>query len=315
MDLRKKRMAKEKILISPGSFAEFDPAPVDILQEKNLELIFNPYRRKLTPDELVDLGLGCAGLIAGVESLNAEVLSRLGKIKVISRCGAGLDNVDLTKAKELNIKVYNTPDAPTLAVAELTIGLMLCLLRKISLMDRQLRQGKWSKLMGQLLTGKKVGIIGMGRIGKKVAELLKAFEVELYYTDIKHAGPGDPAATKCELEELLNTVDIVTIHIPYDIKNEYLIDAKMISLLKKESILINCSRARIVDEAALYTALKEGKIAAAGLDVFEQEPYCGPLKELDNVILTPHIGSYARESRIKMEEEASLNLLKGLGYA
>jgi len=308
-------MAKEKVFISTTSFAEFDPGPVDILKGKGLELFFNPYKRKLTPDELVELAAGCAGLIAGVESLNAEALSRLGKLKVISRCGAGLDNVDLVKAKELNIKVYNTPDAPTLAVAELTVGLMLSLLRRVSLMDRQLRQGKWNKLMGRLLTGKKVGIVGMGRIGLKVAELLRAFEVEIFYADVKQLEPGESKATKCGLEELLSKVDIVTIHIPYDKKNEYLIDAKRIALLKKESILINCSRAKIVDEEALYIALKEGKIAGAALDVFEQEPYSGPLRELDNAILTPHIGSYARESRIKMEQETSLNLLKGLGYA
>jgi len=307
-------MNKSKGAVSTTSFGKFDTSPIDMLKEKGLELVFNPFGRKLTSQEIISLVSDSVGLIAGTENLRADVLPKLSNLKVISRCGAGLDNVDLVKAKELNIEVFSTPDGPTDAVAELTICLILCLLRKTPLMDRCVREGIWNKLMGNLLRGKKVRIIGLGKIGKKVASLLSVFGTELYFTDPEIKESADEIAMKCSLDELLSIADIITIHIPYNKENEYLIDSCRISLMKESSILINCSRGKIVDEEALYQALKEEKIAGAAIDVFEKEPYSGPLREMDNVILTPHIGSYAKEARIQMEKEASFNLLKGLEY-
>ena len=306
-----------KIIITTTSFGEYDKGTLNILDEAGFETILNPYKRKLEKDEIVALCKDAVGIIAGTETLDADVLERLtqasarspqSSLKVISRCGTGLDNVDLEAARKLDIKVFNTPDTPTLAVAELTVGLILGLLRKTSLTDREIRNGLWKKRIGNLLYGKRIGIIGFGRIGKKVAELLKPFGCVIFYNDPFIA--GEYFGVKClHFDDLLKRADIVSIHA--STKSE-LLGEKEIRLMKNGAWLINVSRGKIVNEDALYRALKENRLAGAALDVFKQEPYMGLLRELDNVILTPHIGSYARETRIKMEMEAVENLLKGL---
>jgi D-3-phosphoglycerate dehydrogenase len=228
---------------------------------------------------------------------------------VISRCGTGLDNVDLEAAKQLGIKVLNTPDAPTMAVAELTLGLMLGLLRHLPRADREIRAGNWQKRMGNLLQGKKVGIIGFGRIGQKVGELVQALGAQAVYCD---PAVNKDGYKKISLEELLSQSDIVTLHLSGGGKGAPLLSDKELNRIKQGSWLVNCARGGVVDEAALTKALQEGRLAGAALDVFTQEPYTGPLAKLDNVILTPHIGSYAVESRVEMEVESVKNLIKGL---
>ncbi len=308
-------MNNNKILISTSSFAKFDKCPLNLLKDKGFEIILNPFGRELTAQEVIDLGINCSGFIAGTEPLRADTLTKLKNLKVISRCGAGLDNVDIVRAGELKIKVFNTPDSPTVAVAELTIGLIFSLLRKVVLMDKELRSGKWSKRMGSLLEGKSVGIIGMGRIGKKVAQYLQPFGVQVYFSDPNIQETSIGYALRLELDKLLEAVDIVTIHMSFNQRDRYLIDSAKISLMKPGAFLVNCSRGGIVDENALYLAVKEGKLAGAAIDVFEKEPYSGKLIELENVILTPHIGSYAVEARIGMEKESVYNLLKGFGIS
>ena len=298
-----------KIVITTSSFATYDSLPLDELQKNRIDYTINPYGRKLTKDEVIDLVKDADGLVAGTEQLNEDVLQQLPELKVISRCGAGLDNVDLEKAKELNIKVYSTPYGPTLAVAELTLGLMLDLLRKITAMDRELRTGVWKKQMGSLLTGKKVGILGFGRIGQKVAELLAPLGVEIAYYDIRAIEGAIPIISK---NELLSWADIITLHCPANADGKPVIGESELKLMKDNSWLINVSRGSLVDEKALYSALKEGKLSGAALDVFNNEPYEGPLVKLKNVILTPHIGSYAKEGRIQMEKDAVQNLIDGL---
>ncbi|MBI4823535.1 MAG: phosphoglycerate dehydrogenase [Nitrospirae bacterium] len=294
------------ILITTSTFGEFDGVPLKKLKDAGLSVKTNPHGRKLTSDEVAELAKDAVGIIAGTEPLDRGVLEKLPLLKVISRCGTGLDNVDMETAKRLGIKVFNSPDAPTLAVAELTVGLIINLLRKINRMDSDLKAGKWQKKMGNLLKGKNIGIIGFGRIGRKVSELLKPFSVEVAYTD-----PAVSAKDikRLSLKDLLVWADIVTIHISQ--KETILVD-KELRLMRKGSWLINISRGGVVDEEALYELLKEGHLAGAALDVFEKEPYDGKLKGLENVILTPHIGSYALEARTRMEKEAVDNLLKGL---
>lgn len=298
----------DKIVITTTSFGEFNKEPVKLLETERVEAIFNPYKRKLTKEETVELCKDATGIIAGTEILDAEVIERLPKLKVISRCGSGLDNVDCDAAKKNGIKVFNTPDAPALAVAELTVGLIIGLMRKLNQMDAAIRKGKWEKLMGNLLCGKKVGIIGFGRIGKKVAELLKPFNCEIAYIDPLVDGLG-PGLKSLPMEELLKWSDIITIHIS---GKEKIIGKKELGLMKAGSFIINVTRGGAIDESALYKHLKNGHISGAALDVFQEEPYNGPLKELGNVLLTPHIGSYAEEPRVKMEIEAVKNLLAGL---
>lgn len=299
-----------RIAITTTSFAEYDKRPLSLLKESGFEITINPHGRKLKKSEIIELCKGAVGIIAGTESLDAEVLEKLQSLKVISRCGTGMDNVDLAVTERLGIKVFNTPDAPTLAVAELTVGLILNLLRKVTQMGTAIRNGKWGKLMGNLLSEKKIGLIGFGRIGRKVAELLRVFDCEIAYSDpfVEDELMG---LKRLMLEELLKWADIISIHV--SIKDRIL-GEKELRFMKNGAWLLNVARGGIVDENALYRALKEGNLSGAALDVFEQEPYEGPLKELENVILTPHIGSYAKESRIKMELQAVKNLLEGLGY-
>ena len=303
-----------KIFISTTSFAEYDKKPLELLRSAGFEVILNPYKRKLKPEEIVALASDCDGIIAGVEQITEEVLRSLPKLKAISRCGVGLDNVDLEAAEKRGILISNTPNAPSQAVAELTIALILNLLRKVSLSDRRVRNGQWKKEMGQLISGKTVGIIGLGRIGKRVTELLKSFEVKILASE---PNPDKKWVRKnkinlVSMDELLKESDIVTLHIPYTEQNRNLINSERLKIMKRGAILINTSRGGLIDEMALYQALKSGHLGGAALDVTEVEPYQGPLTELDNVIITPHIGSYAVEARIQMETEAAMNLIRML---
>jgi len=298
-----------KVAISTSSFGKYDRIPLDQLEKERIEFVLNPYSRKLTREEVLELAKGITGLIAGTEPLDASVLRKLKGLKVISRCGVGTDNVDLITAEDLGIQVFNTPSGPTLAVAELTIGLILDLLRKVSFMDRKLREGLWEKNMGNLLCGKRVAIIGFGRIGQKVADLLTPFGVDIAYCDICSIECSFPEKKKVDL---LSWADIITLHCSATLDDGPIIRKEEIKRMKKGAWLINGSRGGLVDEEALYWSLKAGHLSGAALDVFENEPYTGPLRELDNVILTPHIGSYARESRIEMELQAVRNMIKGL---
>jgi D-3-phosphoglycerate dehydrogenase / 2-oxoglutarate reductase len=305
-----------KIVITTSSFGKEAGEILDLLRSRGFTVVLNPYGRALLKSEVLELCKDSVGIIAGTEKLEADTLELLARsadaansLKVISRCGTGLDSVDLVAAKRLGIAIFNTPDAPTLAVAELTVGLMLDLMRKVSLMDRAIRRGLWEKKMGNLLSGKTVGIIGFGRIGRKVASLLHAFDCEIMFHDIND-GATVAYARRAALPELLEQSDIISIHVS---SRKQLIGHNELRMMKQGSWLINVARGGVVDEDALRDAIDRGHLAGAALDVFGAEPYTGPLKTLEQVILTPHIGSYAKEGRIAMEREAVENLLKGLG--
>jgi D-3-phosphoglycerate dehydrogenase len=305
---------QKKILISPTSFGMCGKRPLEILKEHGYNYILNPHGRKMTQEEVIELGNNCSGIIAGVESLDKRVLESLNSLKCISRCGVGMDNIDMETAKELGIRIRNTPDIPTRAVAELTIGLIFDVLRNISYLDREIRSGNWKKKYGNLLEGKVVGIIGLGRIGRMVANLLIGLNAKVVGSEINPDNEWikNNNIRLLQLDELLKTSDIVCIHVSYSPENRYLIDEKEIKIMKKGAFLINPSRGGIVKEAALFEALKNGQLAGAALDVYECEPYSGSLRELENVVLTPHIGTYASESRLKMEIQAVENLLDSL---
>jgi len=303
-------MAKKshKLAITTSTFAEFDPSLLEPLKDAGFEVVFNSSGTKLKQEEIVRLCSGCVGIIAGTEEYSADILGKLPGLKVISRCGSGKENIDRAAALKLKIKIFSTAEAPVTAVAELTVALMLNLLRQIPQMDRDMHQDKWNKRMGHLLCGKKVGIIGFGRIGKKVAELLKPFGVKLAYCDPQPAGIT-AGVERMALADLLAWADIISVHTA---GKERILGGDELKLMKKGSWLLNLSRGSSVNEGVLSQMLENGRLAGAAIDVFDQEPYNGALKDLDNVILTPHIGSYAREARIEMEKEAVKNLLKGL---
>ncbi len=301
-----------KVLTSPSSFGQVGSEPFDILKEKGFEVINNPYGRKLTEDEVIELAKDCVGIVAGVEPLTARVMDALPSLKCISRVGIGMDSVDLEYAKQKGIKVVNTPNGPTRSVAELTVGMTFSLLRRIPQADAALKSKQWKKQTGNLLYNKTIGVVGLGRIGRLVAELFRGLGNPVI--------GFDPYADKIWAEktgvevvdftDLLQRADIITVHVPGNADKTAVIGAKELELVKKSAFVINISRGGVIDEDALYEALKSKRLAGAAIDVFNDEPYSGPICELDNVVLTPHIGSYAEEGKLLMEIDAVNNLVE-----
>lgn len=303
-----------KILLSPSSIGQISSAPLDLLTSNGYEIIINPYGRKLTSNEVVSLASDCIGIVAGLEPLDKTVLNKLPKLKCISRVGVGMDNIDIDYAEKKGIKIVNTPNGPTKAVAELTLGLTMSLLRKIPSANNDIKNKNWKKYTGNLLFNKKIGVLGLGRIGKNVSELFLGLGNEVYGYDIN---PDLEWAKKKNFylkgfNEILSTCDIITVHIPGSNNSKPFISKKELNLMKKDSILINVSRGGVVDETDLFNFLKENKILGAAVDVFNEEPYYGPLCDLDNIILTPHMGSYAKEGKLQMEIDAVNNLISSL---
>jgi D-3-phosphoglycerate dehydrogenase / 2-oxoglutarate reductase len=302
---------KPAILATTSSFAREFAVPREILEGQGLQLFLNPWGRKLQSLELLELleRHRPVGLLAGTEPVTREVLTQARSyLQVISRVGAGWDNVDHQAAAELGMAVFRTTGVLTQAVAELTIGMMLAALRNILLQDRGLKEGAWHKRMGSLLQAKVVGLIGFGAIGQRVGELARAFGSEVIYCDPRPKSV--PWASEVSLGELLQRAEIISLHVSG--RETILGAAELNAVGKRGVILINTARGELVDEASLCNCLQDGSIGWACLDVFCQEPYRGPLCSMEQVILTPHVGSYALEARKLMEETAVANLLEGL---
>lgn len=303
--------ATKTILTTTSSFAREFPAVLEPLENNGLTIVLNPFERKLNEEELSKLlqEYQPVGILAGTEPISRFALDKAKNyLRVISRVGVGWENVDREFAEQMGIRVYRTRGVLTQAVAELTIGLILSALRHISSSDRLIRQGRWQKTMGGLLYGKTLGIIGFGNIGQRVGELVTAFGARVVYYDPQKITVAWAHAVS--LSELLTQAEIITIHASG--QDKIIGQEEMAKICGREIILVNTARGGLIDEAALQECLTEGRISFACLDVFEDEPYCGPLCSLDNVILSPHIGSYAKEARVLMERTAVENLLKGL---
>lgn len=304
----------KKVLTSPSSMGQCGSEPFDLLRENGYEVINNPYGRKLTEDEVIELAKDCVGIVAGVEPLTPRVMDALLNLKCISRVGVGMDNVDLEYAKQKGIIVVNTPDGPTRGVAELTLAMTLSLLRRIPQADAALHQRKWKKQIGNLFLDKKVGIIGLGRIGKSVAELFRGLKNPVIGYDpfANETWAKENGVELASFEEVLKQADILTLHVPGNKDKSPVIGTAELAMMKDGAFLINIARGGVVDEAALYDALKEGKLAGAAIDVYTKEPYDGPLCDLDNIIMTPHLGSYAKEGKLQMEIDAVKNFIKAV---
>jgi len=304
-----------RILISTSSFGRSGRQPLDLLEQAGCDVSLNPHGRTLTSAEAAALLADADGVIAGTEKLTREVLASAPRLKVVSRCGTGVDGVDLAAAKELGIGVFNTPDAHVDGVAELTLAGILDVLRMVSQADRGVRAGEWRKPMGRLLRGKTVGIVGLGRVGKAVASLLQPFGVWLLAHDPREDSSFAVlhGVSYVSLDTLLQEADVVTIHAPG--ARGAILDAAAVGRLKAGAVVVNTARGGLVDEEALADALEQGRLAGAFLDVFGTEPYSGRLAKLPNAVLTPHIGAYATECRLRMENEAATNLLRGLRNA
>jgi len=300
-----------KVLITTSSFSLGNFAQAKSLHDAGISIEVNPHGRRLSEDEVAELvATDVIAILAGLEPLTDRVLSNAKSLRVIARCGTGLDSVDLLAASRLGIDVFNTPDAPTQAVAELTIAHMLNSLRHISTTDSNMRSGKWTPTMGSLLATKTVGLIGVGRIGSAVAKLAQAFGARVIGFD--PVVNSHNSVELLSLDEVLNQSDIVSLHVPINDQTHHIVNASAISRMKPGSIVVNVSRGGLIDESALHDALKSQHLSGAALDCFEDEPYSGPLLQIPGVHVTAHMGSYARETRDLMEVEASTNLVNGL---
>ncbi len=262
---------------------------------------------------------GAAALIADpTVPVDAELLEAAGdSLKVVANFAVGHDNIDLAACREHGVVVTNTPDVLTNATAELALALMLAAARRVGEAERMVRAGEWvgwepAQLLGRELSGSVVGIVGLGRIGTRVAELLRGFEVTLLYTARSRHTEQEArlGAEHVSLDELLARSDFVTLHVPLTPETRHLIDAAALARMKPGSVLVNTSRGGLVDTAALARALEEGPLFAAGLDVYEQEPEVPPaLTRLENVVLAPHVGSATTEARNGMARLAAENVI------
>lgn len=303
------------VVISTSSFGRHDPRPLARLTAAGYEVRTNPHGRRLTRGESRALIAPAVGLIAGTETLDRSVLAAAPALRAISRCGVGMDGVDLDAAAGRGITVTRTAQAHVEAVAELVLAGILDLLRHLATADRGLRSGGWSKPMGRLLQGKTLGIVGLGRTGRRLVEICAPFALRVLAADPREddAFAAAHGVTYGSLDTVVEESDILTLHLDYSAEAHHLMNGARIGTMKPSAVLVNAARGGLVDEDALATALESGALAGAYLDVFEREPYSGPLTQLDNVLLTPHIGSYAVESRVEMEMEAVENLLRALG--
>lgn len=241
-----------------------------------------------------------------------------GSLKVIGRAGIGVDNVDIETAAKLGIPVVNAPTGSTASVAELAIGHMLVLSRHLSKADMTMKKGEWIKkqLKGNELGGKTLGLVGCGNIGRLTGKFAQAFGMDVIGYDpfiSKEDLKKDEIEKIDELAELMGKADFISLHLPHIPKTHHIVNKQMISKMKPTACIINCARGGTVDEKALYTALKNGKIAGAGLDVYEQEPpKDSPLLQLDNIMLTPHIGANTKEGQIRAGTVCAEQILKVL---
>jgi D-3-phosphoglycerate dehydrogenase len=280
---------------------EVDPILNKILEDNGLKVSYEP---TITPEQILEkISSFNIVIVRSRTTITKEIIDKAENCKIIARVGVGLDNVDQEAAKAKNIRVINAVEGAMNAVAELVLGLMLSLARQTARGDRGIRNGKWLKkeLKGTELRGKYLGIIGMGNIGKRLGRLAKALNMNIIGYDvipIDEEFSKEVGLMKADLNTLLQSSDYVSMHVPLLDSTYHLIDAQKISTMKKTAKIINTSRGGVIDEDALYDALKNGNLGGAALDVFEKEPALNhKLAELDNVILTPHIGAQTKEAQ------------------
>jgi len=301
-----------RIAIGTSSFAAQDAAPLHLLEAAGCEVVPNPFSRRLTEAEIMAHLEGVDGLIAGLEPLNRKVIASAPRLKAIARVGIGVTNVDFDAARGHGVAVSNTPDEPAAAVAELTLAALLALCRNVVPTNAALHAGQWKKTIGTGLSGARVLIVGYGRIGRRVGELLAAFGADRMVFDpfVDDDAVPEDVRRMASLEAGLREADVVTLHAA---GTECLLDAGAFEAMKDGVILLNSARGELVDEGALVGALESGKVAAAWFDAFCEEPYTGPLTAFDQVLLTPHVGTYTLQCRRDMETAAVKNLLRDLG--
>jgi D-3-phosphoglycerate dehydrogenase / 2-oxoglutarate reductase len=296
------------VAVTPRSFRQ---TPGDHLERlrSELDVRFPEIERPLEEDEMVELVQGCAGLIVGVDPVTTRVLEA-GPLRVVVKYGSGMDNIDLAAAEALGVRVSSTPGANARSVAELAVALLLALARNVTLHDRSVRAGSWTRVTGSELAGKRLGIVGYGAIGREVARIAQGLGLEV----VAH----DPLLEKADvplipLDELYTTSDAVSLHLPLTAETRGLVGVEELAAMKPTAFLLNTARGGLVDEEALADALRSGRLAGAALDGFAEEPLGdSPLRELDNVVLSPHAGAATHEAVLRTAARAVDQLLRDL---
>jgi D-3-phosphoglycerate dehydrogenase len=297
-----------KVLITTVPFGDKNKLPLDILEELGIEYLVNPTGKKLTEVQLADMVSDFDIIVAGTEPITEYVMSKAKNLKMISRVGIGLDSVDLLAAEKRGIKVSYTPDAPSPAVAELTIGMIITLLRSVHLSNLQMHNGEWSRYFGKRIANATIGIIGLGRIGTRVLNRLSVFGTpRLLVNDINR---NKELNHKFKLEwvskeKIYQEADIISLHLPLTARTKNMICQKELKMMKSDASIINTSRGGIINERDLYDVMKKGHLSGVAIDVFDNEPYSGKLSEIERCLLTAHLGSMSIDCRTQMEIEAT----------
>ncbi|KYH31675.1 hydroxypyruvate reductase [Clostridium tepidiprofundi DSM 19306] len=291
-----------RVLVTDG----MDKGAVEQLKQKGYEVVEQHFEPDALGEELKNFDVMVVRSATKVRQPIIDKAAEAGRLKLIIRGGVGLDNIDVAYAMEKGIKVSNTPKASSSSVAELAIGHMFAISRFINISNVTMREGKWEKkkYKGVELAGKTLGLIGFGRISREVAKRAEALGMKVIYTDIIGKAEGYDQYKFCELNELLKEADYVSLHIPFIKEQGPTIRKEQIEMMKDGAFLINCARGGVVEEDALYEALKSGKLAGAAIDVFEEEPTKNEaLINLSNVSVTPHIGASTKEAQKRIGEE------------
>ncbi len=297
------------VFVGLSTFAAESREPLELLEQSGFPFRVHSTGKRITGEELVAAASDAAVIIAGVEPYDAALLAQLPRLKCISRCGVGVDAIDLPDARRRGIAVANTPEIPAHAVAELAIAMFLSLSRNFPRQMHLMAARRWERVPSHLLMGRTVGLIGFGRIGRRVAGLCQAFGCQVLAADpqVEPSTAESLGVRLVSTEDLLASSDIVSIHASKSGTGGALIGPREMAAMKPGAILVNLSRGDMVDEAALLDALNSGHLSAAGLDVFPSEPYAGPLCDLQQVLLTPHSATLPRETRVAMEMQCVTN--------
>ena len=304
-----------KILIATRSFGSTSQKPWDVLAEAGFETVRADMSQKMTEDRLINLLEGVDAAIVGVVPMSARVLERAAGLKVVVAHGVGVDHIDLDAAARCGVTVANCPGTNDQAVADLTIGLMVSIARGIPFVDQDVRSGKWGRYTGSELWTKTLGLIGLGRIGQGVAKRALGFDMEVLaydpYVDEEHAQAL--GVRMAEFEDVLTSADFLSLHATLTKETHHMIGERELDMMKPSAILINTARGGLVDEAALYEVLVDGRLAGAALDAFATEPPVrSPLLELENVVVTAHIGAHTVEAIERVGVLSARNVVQAL---
>lgn len=306
-----------KVLVTPRSFGKYNHDEIiSLFAEKGIEIEFNPYGQIMTEEQMKECLKDKDGVIVGVDPLSEKVLSEAPKLRAIAKYGVGLDNIDLDYAQKKQIKVSKTVSANSNAVADYSFALLMSAARRVVEINNEAKEGNWQKTVALDVYGKKIGVIGLGAIGRGVVKRAQGFEMDVYGYDIFRDDDyiKENAIHFADIDTIIKECDFISIHMPLTPETKHLFNRENLKNAKENLILINTARGGIVEEDALYDLLKGGKIYGAGVDVFEEEPaQDSKLLELENVVIGCHTAASTVGATETMSTMASKNIIRDLG--